>query len=99
MFYFSIKSIFRFYSTYSLCDIIKYIFFILRNPYLCKLVQGHDGNFKKYIKDCGFTNQYYIETRYPADSPIIVSDYEGDECIKIAEEIYNYVMSIISNKQ
>lgn len=67
--------------------------------YLCKLAQGHEGNFKKYIKDCGFVNQYYIETRYPADSPLIVSDYEADECIKIAEEIYNYVMSIISNKQ
>lgn len=67
--------------------------------YLCKLAQGHEGNFKKYIKDCGFVNQYYIETRYPADSPLIVSDYEANECIKIAEEIYNYVMSIISNKQ
>ena len=50
--------------------------------YLCKLAQGHEGNFKKYIKDCGFANQYYIETRYPADSPLIVSDYEADECIK-----------------
>ncbi|MGL4664301.1 HEPN domain-containing protein [Clostridium butyricum] len=67
--------------------------------YLCKLAQGHEGNFKKYIKDCGFVNQYYIETIYPADSPLIVSDYEADECINIAEEIYNYVMSIISNKQ
>ncbi|MEQ3340740.1 HEPN domain-containing protein [Clostridium butyricum] len=54
---------------------MKYILFILRNPYLCKLAQGHDSNFKKYIKDCGFANQYYIETRYPADSPLIVSDY------------------------
>ncbi len=67
--------------------------------YLCKVAQGHEGNFKKYIKDCGFVNQYYIETRYPADSPLIVSDYEADECINISEEIYNYVMSIISNKQ
>ncbi|MDU5104033.1 MAG: HEPN domain-containing protein [Clostridium butyricum] len=67
--------------------------------YLCKLAQGHDVTFKKYIKDCGFANQYYIETRYSADSLLIVSDYEADECVKIAEEIYNYVMSIISNKQ
>lgn len=67
--------------------------------YLCKLAQGHDVTFNKYIKDCGFANQYYIETRYSADSLLIVSDYEADECVKIAEEIYNYVMSIISNKQ
>lgn len=63
--------------------------------YLCKLAQGHDVNFKKYLKDCGFVNQYYIETRYPVDSPLVVSDYEADECINIAEEIYEYVIRII----
>lgn len=98
-FYFSIKNIFGFYSIYSLRDIIKSILLILRNTYLCKLAQGHDVSFKKYIKDCGFANKYYIETRYPADSPLIVSDYEAGECVKIAEEIYNYIMIIISNKQ
>lgn len=64
--------------------------------YLCKLAQGHDTNYKKYLKDCGFANQYYIETRYPADSPLIVSDYEADECIKIAEEIYRYTIGEIN---
>ncbi|MZI81694.1 HEPN domain-containing protein [Clostridium butyricum] len=93
------KNIFGFYSIYSLRDIIKSILLILRNTYLCKLAQGHDVSFKKYIKDCGFANKYYIETRYPADSPLIVSDYEAGECVKIAEEIYNYIMIIISNKQ
>ena len=38
----------------------------------------------------------YIETRYPADSPLIVSDYEADECIKIAEEIYRYTIGEIN---
>ena len=64
--------------------------------YLCKLAQGHDANYKKYLKDCGFANQYYIETRYSADSPLIVSDYEADECIKIAEEIYRYTIGEIN---
>lgn len=64
--------------------------------YLCKLAQGHDANYKKYLKDCGFANQYYIETRYPADSPLIVSDYEAEECIKIAEEIYRYTIGEIN---
>jgi len=63
--------------------------------YLCKLSEKHNSEFRKYIKDCGFLNQYYIETRYPADTPLIVSDYETDECIKIADEIYKTVESII----
>jgi hypothetical protein len=33
------------------------------------------------------------ETRYLADNPLIVSDYEAEECIKISEEIYKHVMS------
>lgn len=61
--------------------------------YLCKLSEKHNTEFRKYIKDCGFLNQYYIETRYPADTPLIVSDYETDECIKIADEIYKTVES------
>lgn len=48
---------------------------------------------KVYHKDCGFVNQYYIETRYPADNSLIVSDYEAKECIKISEEIYKSVIS------
>lgn len=63
--------------------------------YLCKLSEKHNGEFKKYIKDCGFLNQYYIETRYPADNPLIVSDYEAGECIEIAEKIYKIVIGEI----
>ncbi|MDR3593226.1 HEPN domain-containing protein [Clostridium sp.] len=47
------------------------------------------------MKDCVFLNQYYIETRYPADNPLIVSDYEVEECIQIAEEIYKIVENLI----
>lgn len=60
--------------------------------YLCKLSERHNNEFKKYIKDCGFLNQYYIETRYPADNPLIVSDYEANECIEISEKVCKTVM-------
>jgi len=43
------------------------------------------------MKDCAFVNQYYIETRYPSDVPLVVSDDEADECVSIAEEIYKMV--------
>jgi hypothetical protein len=37
----------------------------------------------------------YIEIIYPADNPLIVSDYEVGECVKIAEEIYKIVKNLI----
>lgn len=63
--------------------------------YLCKLCAKVDDEFRNYLRDCGFLNQYYIETRYPADTPLIVEDYEAEECISIAEEIYKLVMESI----
>jgi HEPN domain-containing protein len=42
-------------------------------------------------------NREWIEKqkgiRYTADNPLIVSDYEAEECIKISEEIYEIVKS------
>lgn len=59
--------------------------------YLCKEASVYKVEFKNCLKDCAFVNQYYIETRYPADIPLIVSDSEAEECIKIAEAIYKLV--------
>ncbi|MGD9569248.1 MAG: HEPN domain-containing protein [Sedimentibacter sp.] len=63
--------------------------------YLCKLCESIDSSFKQFIKDCGFLNQYYIETRYPADDPIIIDDYEIHECIKISSEIFTHVLNLL----
>jgi HEPN domain-containing protein len=64
--------------------------------YLCKEALTYNVEFKKYLKDCAFVNQYYIETRYPADVPLIISDDEAEECIDIAEGLYQLVMKNIS---
>jgi HEPN domain-containing protein len=62
--------------------------------YLCKEATRFNQDFKKHLKDCAFVNQYYIETRYPADSPLIVTEEEADECIEIAEKILNIVQKV-----
>lgn len=59
--------------------------------YLCKEASNYNIEVKKRLKDCAFVNQYYIETRYPADVPLAVSDNEANECISIAEEVYRIV--------
>jgi HEPN domain-containing protein len=63
--------------------------------YLCKLCQSIDPVFRQHIKDCGFLNQYYVETRYPADEPMKIDDYEINECIKISSDIFAYIKSLL----
>jgi len=63
--------------------------------YLCKESTNYNIEFKKWLKDCAFVNQYYIETRYPSDVPLVISDDEANECISIAEEIYKMVTETI----
>ena len=66
--------------------------------YLCKQSVIYDPVLKTFLKECAFVNQYYIETRYPADNQIIVTDEEAEECIKIAETIYLQICKSINNK-
>lgn len=66
--------------------------------YLCKEASDHNIEFKKHLKDCAFVNQYYIETRYPADIPLIISDPEVEECIVISEAVYKLAMDNIKNE-
>jgi len=61
--------------------------------YLCKKAATIDITFKTYLKDCAYVNQYYIETRYPADFPLEVSDEEALECLAIAARITDYISS------
>lgn len=65
--------------------------------YLCQQSARIKSDFKKYLKDCAFINQYYIESRYPSDTPLIVSDEDADECIKISNEILEDVISILES--
>jgi len=63
--------------------------------YFCKETSKYDIEFKQQLKNCAFVNQYYIETRYPADIPLKVSDDEANECIVIAENILRLVSKIV----
>ena len=44
------------------------------------------------MKGCAFVNQYYIETRYPSDVELLVTEDEVNECIEIAEDIGKMVL-------
>lgn len=57
--------------------------------FLCKSASNFFHGFKNMMKDCAFVNQYYIETRYPADIQLVVTDEEVQDCIEIAKKIYD----------
>lgn len=48
-------------------------------------------------KECAFVNQYYIETRYPSDDPLIVTQEDAEECIRIAEDIMNAIIGALES--
>lgn len=56
--------------------------------FLCKKSIELDTEFKIFLKDCAYINQFYIETRYPADFPMEMTKEEAEECILITEKIF-----------
>ncbi|HBF36844.1 MAG TPA: DNA-binding protein [Firmicutes bacterium] len=62
---------------------------------LCKMCEQFNEHFQIYLKDVAFINEYYIETRYPADEPLIIPDEDTRECIAITEKILHFIDEII----
>lgn len=62
---------------------------------LCKKASNYNAGFRKFIKDCAFLNGYYIETRYPAEDPLIADEEDVKEGIKFTEEIIQFIEKII----
>ena len=42
---------------------------------------------KGKLRDCAYVNQFYIETRYPSDSYIPVSEEEARDCMDAARKL------------
>ena len=62
---------------------------------LCKTCETYNKDFRNYLKDAALINDYYIETRYPADQPLQVTKNDTKECLDITENIIKFIDSII----
>lgn len=62
---------------------------------LCKKAMACDKIFSKYLKDLAFVNTFYIETRYPAVDPLVVSDEDTKECMEIVDKIIKDINGLI----
>ena len=55
----------------------------------------HNQAFDKFTKDVAFVNTYYIETRYPAVDPLIISDEDAQECLNIVNAIITEIDQLL----
>lgn len=55
--------------------------------FLCRKAIAAGAPLKDKLRDCAYVNQFYIETRYPSDSYIPVSEKEAQDCIDAAKEL------------
>lgn len=63
---------------------------------LCKKASLYEKKFREYIRDCAFLNGYYIETRYPAEDPLIADAEDVEEGIKFAREFKTFIEGLIA---
>ena len=63
--------------------------------YLCRQALRLDGGFAMYLPDCARMGHYYIETRYPTDMPVKMSDEIANGVLSVAEKLYNHVCSVV----
>ncbi len=61
--------------------------------FLIRRASRIDEEMRRFTKDCAFVNQFYIETRYPADIPDEVDEYEVRECLTTANEVLEYIVN------
>lgn len=52
--------------------------------FLCRKAIGAGAPLREHLRGCAYVNQFYLETRYPADVYLPVSGEEAQECIDIA---------------
>lgn len=64
---------------------------------LCKKAMEFDKIFSEYVKDCAFVSTFYIETRYPAEDPMIVTKDDAEECLRIAKNLIELIDKVITN--
>lgn len=63
---------------------------------LCKKAMTYDESFGEYLKDLAFVNTFFLETRYPAVDPLIVSRNDTEECLRIVDRIFEKVDILLS---
>lgn len=60
---------------------------------LCIKAKHYNSKFNDFVKDCAFLNDFYIETRYPAENPLIVENDDVIESFEIVKKVFLFIDS------
>ena len=55
--------------------------------FLCRKATAAGAPLKGNLRDCAYVNKFYIETRYPSDSYMPVSEGEARDCMDAARKL------------
>lgn len=59
--------------------------------WLCRHAAKYDKAFLQWLDKTPALNRLYIETRYPADMPVLLDFDDLDRICRVAEEIYDFI--------
>lgn len=67
--------------------------------YLCRKLTREHAEFEQWIDECIETNEYYIQTRYPPDVPLDITEKRLAYLITSAKRLYNFTCTQIQNDE
>ncbi len=59
--------------------------------WLCKQAALMDNHFKEYLLSSVMLNKYYIETRYPADIPLSITNEDAAQLLETTTDMLNFI--------
>ena len=59
--------------------------------WLCKQAAKSDKRFNHWLDDSAKFNRYYIQTRYPSDQPLDITDHTVEQIYRVAREMYDFI--------
>ena len=65
---------------------------------LCKKAMLRENSFGELLKDMAYVNTFYLETRYPAVDPLLVSIEDAEECLKITDKVLSKIEQLVAAK-
>ena len=66
--------------------------------WLCKQAIKSDGRFREWLDESAALNRYYIETRYPADIPVELSDVRVHRVFDMADKMYRFIRAEVGDE-
>ena len=66
--------------------------------WLCKQAVKSDERFQEWLDESAALNRYYIETRYPADIPVDLSDVRLRRVFDMADKMYRFICTQVEDE-